>query len=133
MAMTNIVINDGASTPISHTFTPQQGQQNSDTYATWYEKLSAFSVQGWNMIRTRVQLSTSAKKAHVMQLQLRQPKVSVVDGIEVPQGEIAGFVTVTVPYGLNTDANMATFFGLLKNGLAHAEATGVFVTQKPSA
>lgn len=132
MAMTNIVINDGATTPVSHTFTGQVGQLLGNTFAVWYEKLASFSLNLWPSIKTRVQLSTDPAKDHVSQTQVRLPFGSVVDGAEVKQGEISGFVTVTCPYALNTNENMKKFWGLLKNALANPELTTVFVDQRPS-
>lgn len=132
MAMTNIVINDGATTPVSHTFTPQEGQLAPGSFAIWYEKISGKSVQAWNWIKTRVTLAGRKGADHVSVMQLGMPIVTVVDGVEVFRGSLRGFITVLTPYELNTEDNQKAFWGLLKNAAAHAEATGVFVTQRPS-
>lgn len=130
--MANIVINDGATTPVSRTFSGQQAQGLPNTFAVWYEKLVGFSTKAWPSIKTRVALSFDDKKEHVAQLQTIYPIVSVVDGAEVTHGKLMVFTTMTASYGVNSETNLKTVWGLHKNALAHAEATGVFVTQKPS-
>jgi hypothetical protein len=132
MAMTNIVINDGATTPVSHTFTPQTGQSARTGFAQWFEKLATKSAQAWPEIKTRVTLAEKPGQEHVSTLHLSIPAVSVVDGAEVLIGATRFFVTAITPYNLNSEDAAKANFGLLKNALAHAEATGVFVTQKPS-
>jgi hypothetical protein len=67
-----------------------------------------------------------------MQMQVRMPVGSVVDGAEVSQGDISGFITYMVPYALNTNENLKKFHGLVKNALANPEATSVFQDQRPS-
>lgn len=132
MTMTNIVINDGATTPVSHTFTPQEGQINASGFATWYEKLTGVSVQGWNWIKTRVTLASKRGADHVSVMQLGMPVVTTVDGSEVYHGALKGYITLLTPYELNSEDNQKAFWGLMKNAAAHAEATGVFVNQRPS-
>lgn len=130
--MANIVINDGATSPVSHTFTGQQAQGLPNSFAIWYEKLASFSTKAWPSIKSRVQLSFDTKKDHVSQFQTIYPIVSVVDGAEVLHGEIKCFTTMTSTYGVNSEDNLKKVWGLHKNGIAHAEATGVFQNQKPS-
>lgn len=132
MTMADITANDGATAPVAHTFTGQNAQLATSTYAVWYEKLVGYSAMAWNAIWTRVQLSTDPKKDHVQQFKLITPKVVLVDGIEVDRGDIITHVTVTCPYALNSEENLKTHFGLLKNVLANAQITTVMVNQRPS-
>jgi hypothetical protein len=133
MAMTNVTVNDGATTPVSHTFVGQQAQTSPSSFAIWYEKSATLSMQAWARIKTKVALATSAKQKHSQQIVTQVPFVSVVDGVEVNKGTIEIFTTIVCPYVLNSTENLKMVWGLHKNVLAHAESLSVAVDQRPSA
>jgi hypothetical protein len=133
MTMTNITVNDGATTPVSHTLTGQQSQTSPNSFAIWYEKSATLSMQAWARVKTKVSLAVNAKQKHSQQIVTQVPFVSLVDGIEVNKGMIEIFTTIVCPYALNATENLKMAWGLHKNVLAHAETTSVAVDQRPSA
>lgn len=131
--MENIVVNDGKTTPASHTFAPQQGQKGAEP-AQWYERSTA-SSQGWNRVDTRVDLLPSPVKGgnHTSRLQLHIPVISTDEnGVETLIGVRKYFVTSVIPYGLNQVSALQSDFGLLRNLLGNAQVAGGFISQLPN-
>lgn len=71
----NIVINDGASTPVAHTFKPLSVVAN---LATFREATSTGVPVGNAVLTYSVKAPTSAAGAYTVQLKLTQPKVITV-------------------------------------------------------
>lgn len=132
MTMINIVANDGATTPVSHTFVPQNAQLSPTGYSRHVEKLAGRSSKAWPTLELQANLSTDVKKDHVSRAKLVVPKVSIVDGLEVIVGTVTTFVTQVVSYGLNAEEELKTQYGLARNLLANAEVGKVFTSQTPN-
>lgn len=134
MAMTNIAIADGKTTPQTHTFvpaTPQRGDGKGLEPAKWYNKLAAMSSRAWETISTTVYRSSGSDDTRC-NLQIVLPVVKVIDGKEVHLGNVRGNITALFPPTLDTDENAKDIFALLKNAVAHAETAKVF-SMTPSA
>lgn len=68
-AIANIVINDGAATPVAHTFYPQQ----SDPDALYRENLSGIALIGNGVIKASVKPSKTTEGMNRVQLSLQLP------------------------------------------------------------
>lgn len=131
MALTNIVANDGATTPVSHTFVGISAQISPGGYSLHVEKLAGVSVQGWPKLELQAHMSSNPKVDHVQRLKLTVPNVKIVDGVEIPNKPSQVFVTMVTPYGVDIGVEQKRIFGLVKNILADAQSTGVFVDMLP--
>lgn len=73
-ALANIVLNDGKSTPVAHTFVPHTGQAT-DNPSTSFEKSAGIYV-GFEKLTTQVRRSES-QRANRVNLQLSVPTLAV--------------------------------------------------------
>lgn len=131
MALNNIVVNDGATTPVSHTFVGISGQQTPTSYSVHVEKLAGMSPQAWPKLELQAGLSMDPKKDHVARIRLTVPNVKLVDGIEVAGKPSALFCTVVYPNGIDVATESKRLFGLLTNIMGNAETKGVMIDLLP--
>jgi hypothetical protein len=131
MALSNIVIADGATTPVNHTYVPQNGQIG-NTPATWFEKIVSFSSLAWRRVTSLVQLSAKPTGDHKCSMQIHVPFVRTVDGSEVLDGTISSYVTMVIPANLATDVNLKDIKALTANLMDQTVAAEVFSQLKPS-
>lgn len=97
----NIVLNDGKTTPVAHTFVPQSGQTGTNGSIS-YEKTAGIFV-GFEKLQTTVRRSESGKATRVM-LQLAVPTLAVTapatgTGIQ-PQPTVAYTVLAKIEFVL---------------------------------
>lgn len=131
MALSNIVIADGAAAPVSHTYTPHSGQIG-NTPALWYEKIVSFSSLAWRRVSALVQLTPKPKGDHKCSMQIHLPFVRTVDGSEVLDGVISSYVTMVIPNNLASDTNLKDIKALTANLMDQTVAAEIFAQLKPA-
>lgn len=122
-AIGNIVINDGATTPVAHTFSPVG--INSDNVAFWDDRSPAYPV-GFNSLSASLRKPSngSATKNYKAQLKLVLPTLEV--GATVPTKAYDCLVNIefVMPQQASLQ-NRKDLLALTKNALAHATVTSM--------
>lgn len=131
MAISNIVIKNGASTPVDTTFETHLGQSGQDAPATWYEKTAGYPA-GFQPITLLVTRSKGAKPATKVKLQVKCPKLVVADGLQTIGHTVMADVTFTLP---DTAAQLErdNILAYVTNVLANVQVKDAVKASKPAA
>jgi len=120
-AIGNIVINDGAATPVAHTFSPVG--INAANVASWKDRSPAYPV-GYNSLSLllREPVNGSASRNYKMSLKLVLPTIDTSTGTPVKVYDAFASAEFVIPEQA-TLQNRKDLLALLKNALANAAIT----------
>lgn len=117
-AIGTVIINDGAATPVAHTFSPVG--INSDNVAFWDDRSPAFPV-GFNALSASLRKPNtgSGAKNYKAQLKLVLPTLEVGTTVPTKAYDMLATVEFVMPQQ-GTLQNRKDLYALLKNAISHA-------------
>lgn len=118
----NIVIADGAATPLSHTFVPL-GKPNGNEYDFYVERVSG-KPEFQSEIRVKTQQPSRQGQPYKVFITMIQPKTVTVNSVETLDRQSRIDLTVTVS-GRSVTQDRKDLRVLLTNLLSNAQIVGV--------
>lgn len=118
----NIVINDGASTPVAHTFNPM-GKPAGSEYEFYVERVSG-KPEFQSEIRIKTQQPTKNGQPYKVAITMIQPKTVNVGGVDTLDRQSRLDLTFTVGSKSNTQ-DRKDLRTMLANLLANTQVIGV--------
>jgi hypothetical protein len=115
----NIVINDGAATPVATTFAPESVTPALSTFA---DRTSGTSI-GFRRLTVSTQFASGKQVVNRGKFSIAYPIISTVNGVSTVAYTLRANVEVILP-DASTVAERNNLYAFLKNGLANALVTG---------
>jgi hypothetical protein len=125
-AMANIVINDGKSTPVAHTFAPV----TTDGSAASLANRAASIPRGFELLGVEVRKPQSATGSYRVQVDMTLPVVAAVDGTDQVVKTSKASLVLNISQD-STTAERKDMRVLLANALQNALITSVIENLEP--
>lgn len=115
-ALTSLTINDGATTPVAHTFSPNQmsGRNN-----VWVDR-SPSTPAGYRQLQFALEPPTSGRSTHKASIGFVNPTEATVEGVVVVPRYAAGNIVLHFTAD-STEQERKDSLAYLRNFLGHAD------------
>lgn len=127
--MNNLIIKNGASTPVDKTFEAQISQNGETEAARWFERTSGVYA-GFLKYSLLVRRGNGANGSTKVVINLQQPKMITADGQQVLQHTSLAKVEFTIPDTATLDERK-DLLAFIKNSLATTDIIDAVHSLKP--